>query len=124
MLNKQSRQQLAHSCAWIREHWDTNNHEVPDDLLETWIYSNGDEREQPSGYHFAVFIFGYINHKMKSEISPAKDGHNLALSQALSLFQAWQCKLALSELHRHTELKVSSSALFEFPEGEEFKVWR
>ena len=124
MAKKHSRQLLARSCDWIRAHRDTTNHEVPDDLLESWTYSTEQDSEAPSGYQLAVFIFGYMSQKIKSEITPHEKGHSLALSKALSLFQAWQCKLALSELHRHTDLKVSPSALFIFSDDEQVRVWK
>jgi hypothetical protein len=124
MAKKYSRQFLTDSCVWIREHWNAKNHEVPDDLLEAWIYPSGDEHDRACGYHLAVFIFGYMNHRMKSETISPETGHRLSMARTLELFQAWQCKLALSELHRRTDMKVSASDLFDFSENEEFKVWR
>ena len=42
----------------------------------------------------------------------------------LSLFQMWQLKLGLIEVHRKTELRIGPLALFDFPQGETIEYWR
>ena len=58
MSTKSARRHLERSCAWIRQHWDAQNLDVPEELLEQWIYDVPEQEADPTGFHLAVFSFG------------------------------------------------------------------
>jgi len=118
---KNSRELLNRSCAWIRQHWDAKNSDVPDELLREWIYSPTDEAD-PTGFYLAVFSFGHMQHELVSRNVPPGARLSFSASVLLELFQMWQLKLALVEVHRITHLRISPLALFAFPENEAITV--
>lgn len=123
MTKKTSRQLLEQSCAWILQHWNADNLDVPDELLEQWIYDPGEDEPEASGFQLAVFIFGHLQHDMISHNVPPQVKRTIALSQVVELFQKWQIKLALAAVHRRTGLRVKPLPLFAFPVGERIEAW-
>lgn len=124
MKKKSSRKLLRLSCAWIRDHWDAHNLDVPADLLQQWTYqSDGDDLE-PSGFHLAVFTFGYFQHDLISSQVPTGAQRSFPASLIVERFNRWQMKLALAEIHRHTDMRVRPLPLFAFPEDERIDFWR
>lgn len=123
MRNKTSRNLLDHSCAWIREHWDAQNLDVPDELLDRWIYQNNEDEEEPTGFYLAVFSFGYLQHDLLASRVPAGVKRSVPVTQIFELFGAWQLKLALAQIHRVTDLRVRPMPLFAFPAEEQVEAW-
>ena len=124
MFKKIPRKLLEHSCGWIREHTDATNLDVPDEFLHQWIYSSNDEYLEPTGFYLAVFSFGYLQRDLATSGTPMGAMRKVSVSLLVELFQRWQLKLALVELHRVTNLKVSPMPLFEFPADEKIEAWR
>ena len=123
MTSKSPRRLLDQSCAWIRDHWNANNLDVPDAFLEQWIYNSGEEEIEPSGLHLAVFSFGYIQYDIVSNNVPPGVTRSFSASELLDLFQSWQLKLALAEIHRKTDVRTKPLPLFGFPKGEQIEAW-
>jgi hypothetical protein len=123
MSKKSSRRLLNRSCAWIREHWDAHNLDVPDDLLQQWIYVSDEEEVEPSGFYLAVFSFGYLQYDLVAHNVPPGVSRSFSASELLRFFQAWQMKLALTEVHRATHLRMKPLPLFTFPQDERIEAW-
>lgn len=122
MTNK-SRRLLDRSCAWIKEHWNACNLDVPDEFLLQWIYQTDDENEDPSGFHLAVFSFGYLQHDIVAHNVPPGVERSFSVEELLEHFQKWQMKLALAEIHRRTDMRVKPMPLFGFSGEERVEVW-
>lgn len=122
-MKKPARRLLDQSCAWIREHWNAHNLDVPDEFLSQWIYDTADKEEEPSGFHLAVFSFGYLQHDIISHNVPPGVTRSVSASELLDLFHRWQMKLALVEIHRRTELRVKPMPLFAFSNDERIEAW-
>ena len=123
MVKNTSRKLLDRSCGWIKEHWNAENLDVPDELLHQWIYNQGDENLEASGFYLAVFSFGYLQHELIAKEVPYGVKRSVPASLVLELFQMWQLKLALVELQRVTNLRFRPMALFEFPTDETVTMW-
>lgn len=123
MRKKNSKKLLNRSCAWIRENWDARNLDVPEELLDQWMYQADEEEIEPSGFYLAVFSFGLLQHDLISNRVPPGVKRTFHLSVLLDLFSKWQLKLALAEIHRATDLRVRPMSLFGFPEGEQVEAW-
>jgi hypothetical protein len=109
---------LEHSCGWIKEHWNAENLDVPDEFVRKWIYEANDEELKPSGFYLGVFTFGYCQHQLISNDVPLGKQVNVKATRIVELFQVWQLKLAMAEIHRVTDVRVSPMPLFDFPDGE------
>jgi hypothetical protein len=94
------------------------------DLVKIWIYETGDEALRPSGFQLGVFSSGYFQHQLVSKDTPL--GQKVAVPSKLlfELFQKWQMKLALTEIHRVTDVRTLPLPLFDFPEKEDICYWR
>lgn len=123
MRRKGSKQQLERSCAWIREHWDAGNLDVPEEFLRQWMYPSDEEQEEPSGFHLAVFAFGYLQYDLIAHNVPPGAKRSVSASEIIRYFHVWQMKLALAEIHRTTHLRMKPVALFTFPEDEQIETW-
>lgn len=123
MKKKPSRELLRQSCAWIRDHWDARNLDVPTDLLREWTYQSEGEDLEPSGFHLAVFTFGFFQYDLISKQVPTGVQRSLSTSLIVESFHRWQMKLALAEIHRHTDMRIRPLPLFAFPEDEKIDFW-
>jgi len=123
MIRITSRQMLDRSCGWIRAHWNAKNLDVPDEFLHQWIYNQSDENVEATGFYLAVFSFGYLQHELIAKDVPFGVKRSVPASLLLELFQLWQLKLALVELHRVTDLRFRPMALFDFPADEAVEAW-
>ena len=121
MSEKVNRQLLKESCAWLREHWNVTNLEVPERLRARWIYETSDDC--PEGFHLAVFTFGYVQYDMVSNSLPAGVKREYSAQRLLSLFSHWQLKLALAEVHENTPFCTRALPLFSFPDNEQVEFW-
>ena len=45
-------------------------------------------------------------------------------ARLFELFQFWQLKLAMAEVHRVTDVRIQPMPLFDFPDGEKIEYWR
>lgn len=124
MSDKSSRRLLTESCGWIKDHWDAKNLDVPDEFVRKWIYEPDDEELKPSGFYLGVFTFGYCQHQLVSNDVPLGKTVSVPADRIVELFQVWQLKLAMAEVHRVTDLRVRPMPLFDFPDGEEIECWR
>ena len=77
----------------------------------------------PSGFHLAVFSFGYLQYDIVSHNVPPGVTRSVSSSELLELFRAWQMKLALAEIHYRTNLRVKPMPLFAFPKDERIEAW-
>jgi hypothetical protein len=124
MATNTSRKLLDRSCRWIRDHWNANNLDVPDEFLHQWIYNQQDENVEATGFYLAVFSFGYMQHELISKNVPDGVRRSVTSARLIELFQRWQLKLALVELHRVTHLRFLPMALFDFPADETVEAWK
>lgn len=118
---KRSRQELhAQSLAWIRRHPDATIHDVPLRLVQAWSYERYDDME-PSSFYLSIFIFGFCQHllRQKGQGGPVETSPE----EIREMFELWQIKLGLAELHHKTHLKFAAMPLFAFPETELLQVW-
>jgi hypothetical protein len=124
MVQKTSRHLLDRSCGWIKNHWDAKNVDVPEELLHQWIYTQEDDQVDPTGFYMAVFSFGYFQHELIAKNVPFGVKRSVPVSLLIELFQLWQLKLALVEVHRVTDLRFRPMALFAFPADEKVEAWK
>ena len=124
MVKNTSRKLLNRSCGWIKDHWNAKNLDVPDEFLHQWIYTPSDDTVDATGFYLAVFSFGYFQHELIAKDVPFGVERSISSSLLIELFQKWQLKLALVEIHRVTDLRFRPMALFEFPEDEAVEAWR
>ena len=120
---RRDRKLLDESLAWLREHWNPTNLDVPEALRERWIYEPADDRANPDGFHLAVFTFGLMQYDLISNRVPAGVERTYYGEMLLSNFSRWQLKLALAEIHHRTDLRVHPLPLFAFPENEQIDAW-
>lgn len=66
----------------------------------------------------------YLQHDLVASGAPVGTRREVSTSLLIELFDRWQLKLALAELHRVTNLKVRPMPLFEFPADEKVEAWR
>lgn len=121
--NRTDRKALVESCAWLREHWNATNADVPDVLRERWIFEAAEDRQNPEGFHLAVFTFGLLQYDLISNRVPEGVQRSFPVQTILSLFSRWQLKLALAEVHKRSDLRIRALPLFAFPENEQIEVW-
>lgn len=124
MRRKLSRTLLETSLEWIRHHWNAQNHEVPDDLLEKWLFPYDDNDDEPLGFHLAVLTFGLIQYDMLVHNVPAGVERALSLTRIAETFPKWQMKLGFTEVHRRTNVKSKPMPLFSFSDDERVVTWR
>ena len=122
-MKKKRRTLLNQSFDWIRRNPFANNLEVPNELLERWMFESDEEEEHPKGFHLSVFSFGYLQRDILTRQSPTTEPSSISITRLLSFFDLWQLKLGLVELHRNTDLRVDPMPLFTFPDGEEIRYW-
>ena len=121
---RRSRQVLfAESAEWIRANPLATIHDVPDRLVQTWCCDVEDERV-PTGFYLSVFTFGYCLRQLLDSGTAPNQKITVTASKMIELFQVWQLKLGLAEVHRKTDLKVGPVALFDFPKDEAIEYWR
>jgi hypothetical protein len=121
--NRTHRKLLDESCAWLREHWNATNLDVPEALRERWMYEPAEDCMNPEGFHLAVFTFGLLQYDLISKGVPEGVQRSYSAQTLLSLFSHWQLKLALAEVHRCTNLRIRALPLFAFPENEQVEAW-
>lgn len=121
--NRTHRKLLDESCAWLREHWNATNLDVPEALRERWMYEAAGDRANPEGFHLAVFAFGLMQYDLVANGVPEGVQRSYSAQTLLSLFSHWQLKLALAEVHQRTPLRIRALPLFAFPEDEQVEAW-
>jgi hypothetical protein len=114
---------LEKSLMWIRANLNATNLDVPTELIREWIFEDNDDDPKPGGFFFAVFTFGYMQSDLHTGPSPGSEPRSVPLSLLLELFNVWQLKLSLAEIHRRTPICVDPMPLFRFPKGEEVRYW-
>jgi hypothetical protein len=124
MSEKSSRKLLTESCGWIKDHWNAKNLDVPAEFIRRWIYEPTDEELKPSGFYLGVFTFGYCQHQLNSNDVPFGKQVSVSSARLVELFQVWQLKLAMAEIHRVTDVRMRPMPLFDFPDGEKIEYWR
>jgi hypothetical protein len=122
-LEKNRRALKRESLSWIREHPFATNHDVPDRLVMQWSY-RADDPFEPSSFYLGIFSFGYLQRQLLESSRPVGEKHSIPADRLLELFHLWQLKLAITTVHRETDLKVSPNPLFSFPPDEELSYWR
>jgi hypothetical protein len=122
-MKKKRHALINQSFDWIREHPLANNLEVPNDLLERWLFEPDEEDPRPAGFYLSVFSFGYLQNEILTRQSSVGQPSSISVTRLLSFFDLWQLKLGLVELHRNTDLRVDPMPLFTFPDGEEIRYW-
>jgi len=121
-LPKQFQEKLAASCRWIRQNWNAANINVPDELLSEWTQPEESRDDSPSGFHLAVFTFGYLHYERISNKFPIGQSQSIEASRLIELYDLWQLKLALTSMSRITGIHTSPLTLFHFPENENVYV--
>mgnify|MGYP001552813431 CR=1 FL=1 len=124
MKKKTSNRMLRQSCAWIKDHWNATNLEVPDEFVRQWMYEPGEDEMEPNGFFLGVFTFGYLQHQIIANNVPTGVRQSVPASRLFELFQVWQLKLAMAEIHRKTDVRMKPMPLFDFPAGEQIEYWR
>ncbi len=115
---------LDQSCLWIKENWNAFNVDVPDQLLREWMHQDNADGPPPSGFHLAVFTFGYIQYQLLHDQGPPGATRTVCATKILELYYHWQVKLALACLDRRTDIRTSALRLFSFDENEEVEIIR
>ena len=114
---------FAESAEWIQGNPFATTHDVPDRLVQTWVCDLEDVTA-PTGFHLSIFTFGYCQRQLL--VSGVAPNHKMTVGaeKLIELFQMWQLKLGLVEVHRKTDLKVGPMPLFDFPQDEAIEYWR
>jgi hypothetical protein len=110
------------SAEWIRSNPFATIHDVPDQLIGMWTCDSGDATA-PAGFQMSIFTFGYCQRRLLGECVPRDQKIIVPATELIELFQIWQLKLGLLEVHRRTELRVGALALFDFPLDEAIEYW-
>jgi hypothetical protein len=114
---------FAESAEWIRGNPLATTHDVPDRLVENWVCDLKDATA-PTGFHLSIFALGYCQRQLViNEVGPDRR-LRVEAEKLIEMFQMWQLKLGLIEVHRKTNLRVGPMALFDFPRDEEIEYWR
>jgi hypothetical protein len=116
---KMKKDVLKQSLAWIRNHPDATNMDVPDDLVSAWIFEDDEAEPKPAGFYFAVFTFGFLQRSIFSSSLPKSQPRSVPVSVVFENFGIWQMKLGLAEIHRKTELQIGPMSLLAFPDDEQ-----
>jgi hypothetical protein len=114
---------FAESADWIRNHPFATTHDVPDRLVATWI-CDLEDTTAPMGFHLSIFTFGYCQRQLLETAAPSNKKLSVPADAMLNMFQTWQLKLSLIEVHRKTDLQIGAVALFDFPQDETIEYWR
>ena len=115
---KQARRILNQSFAWIRAHPDATNRDVPEEFLDQWVFHDDDEELKPAGFFLSVFTFGYLQYQLLHGDRPPTEPRSVAVTELIERFYQWQLKLALTEIHRRTDLQIEPLSLFGFSDAE------
>ncbi len=108
---------LRESYAWITANPLATTHELPDRFVQRWTYEKEDP-EEPSGFYFSVFAFGYCQRQLLQRNVPPGVKLKISAEELIEFFQLWQLKLGIIEVHRKTEVRVDAMPLFDFPPNE------
>lgn len=119
-----SQELLDKSLAWIREHPCATNLELPKDLLELWISNNRTRGIPADDFHMSVFTYGLFCQKVTDDPSLVGKQLQLKASEVSELFDLWQIKLAMAELHHKSMLASNPLFLFRFPETEQVSFFQ
>ena len=122
-MSKKKRKILNRSLNWIRDHLHATNLDVPDEFIAEWIFEDDNEEPRPAGFFLAVFAFGYMQGELLNSSIPPSTPRSLPVDRLMQHFGMWQMKLALAEIHRHSDIQIDPMPLFAFPEGEQVKYW-
>jgi hypothetical protein len=110
---------LTRSIDWIRSHPDATTHDVPEDLVELWLFDSVEDFS-PVGAILPIFIFGYTDCMTRNLIAitgrASKIEHRL--SDLVEKFQLWQLKLSLVQVEQSRGIRFQPMPLFSFPDGE------
>lgn len=120
MKNKKSKL-LDKSLAWIRTHLHATNLDVPGEFLAQWIFEDDEAEAKPNGFFLSVFTFGYMQHELLCGCLPPTQPRSVSIDHLIERFGRWQLKLALTEIHRRTDIQVEPMPLFGFSDGEEVR---
>ena len=115
---KQARRILNQSFAWIRAHPNATNRDVPEGFLDHWVFKDDSEEPKPAGFFLSVFTFGYLQHQLLHGDRPPTEPRSVPVTEVIERFYQWQLKLALTEIHRGTNLQIEPLSLFGFSEDE------
>ena len=115
---KQARRVLNQSFAWIRAHPDATNRDVPEGFLDHWVFKDDSEEPKPAGFFLSVFTFGYLQHQLLHGERPPAEPRSVPVTEVIERFYQWQLKLALTEIHRRTNLQIEPLSLFGFSDDE------
>ena len=121
-MSKASRHQriLDQSLAWIRDHPNALNTEVPRTLRDAWTVSEADG-EPPPSLPVTAFLFGYCQRRLAGS---SGEQFTLSATEVAEKFQGWQVKLALAELNEKTDLQSAPLDLFTCEPDETISFWR
>lgn len=109
------------SIAWIRDHPCATNHDIPGNLRGSWVYDREDDRAMP-GYQLAVFAYGLFQSRLIE--SGGNKSLTVSASEISQLFELWQMKLGMAEVHEKTEVKSKPLSLYRFPSDEQIIYWQ
>lgn len=122
-MKKEKSRLLDQSLAWIRTNPTATNLDVPEEFAAQWIFEDDDAEPKPAGFFFAIFAFGYMQRDLFSGILPPTTPRSVPVELLSERFQKWQLKLALTEIHRRTNIQTEPLPLFEFPDAEEVRYF-
>jgi len=120
-MKKKMNRILNQSLAWIRMNPKATNLDVPEEFAAQWIFEDDGEEPKPSGFFFAVFAFGYMQRDLFTGLLPPTEPRSVPVALLAERFERWQLKLALTEIHRRTDIQIEPMPLFEFSDAEEVR---
>lgn len=122
-MHKNGNRLLDQSLAWIRKNLHATNLDVPEEFVAQWIYEDDGEEPKPAGFFISVFAFGYMQHELLCDALPPTEARSVSVTKLIERFERWQLKLALTEIHRRTDLQIEPLQLFGFPDDEKVRFW-
>jgi hypothetical protein len=110
---------LTKSIDWIRSHPGATTHDVPQDLVELWLFDSVEDFS-PVGAILPVFVFGYTDSMARKSIAATGRVQKIEhrLSDLVEKFQLWQLKLSLVQVEQSRGITFQPMPLFSFPDGE------
>jgi len=96
--------------------------DVPDELLQQWMFDDDESESKPPGHLMAVFTFGFVREMLRTDGLPPNHPRQISASRLTEYFETWQLKLGLVAVSRKTEFEVDPVPLFAFRDDEELTV--
>lgn len=114
---------VRESIAWIDEHVDCNNTDVPIRFLDFWLEEDSEE-PGPRADALTVFMYGFLLSEEQRLGRLGMGGKRYSEDELRVHYQDWLLKLALARVQHLGHMSVSPLRLFHHQRPEGFVIER